>query len=92
MTLTLHTLETAHCPFCGTGHDRATNAIGTEGPGEGDFTICFNCLEPLCFTKDLKLRKLVPADLDNLPPVQEALFKAQAVIKKAKERAGIKAN
>jgi len=54
-----HAMPRTLCPGCGADHDHATNAEGKvkAKPDIGDYTICLNCGEILCFDKDFRLVK-----------------------------------
>lgn len=50
--MTTHVFH-SNCVWCGTRHDRATNADASEAgqPVDGDVTICFACGEWLVFER-----------------------------------------
>lgn len=82
-----HVSETGTCPACGAPLTRATNADPgvTAAPVPGDFTVCIQCGDVLCFGDDMSLHKASPSELRTLhPDDRRVLSRAQAAVHRAR--------
>lgn len=72
-----HRMKPDRCPHCGAYVDAAGEADGTEGgPEQGSISICLYCARPSVFDNDLRLRKMTPAQMDEVlsdPDVRRAI-------------------
>lgn len=58
------------CPHCGYLMDNHTKALGSKEltkPRPGDIGICFECMSPLVFDENLRLREACDEELGSLP-------------------------
>ena len=79
--LTTHETAEDTCPWCGTTHDRASNADGKAGaPEEGDVSVCIRCAGACVFDAKLKLRKATGGELAELR-ANPAFRKAQWAVR-----------
>lgn len=61
------TIPKQKCPHCGYVCDRTSDTFGeTQGPGPGDVSVCLRCTEVAFFDEELKLRRPLPIELENL--------------------------
>lgn len=59
-------LPASRCPYCDVDLDAAGSYEG-KTPDPGDLTVCVSCASLLAYGDDMRLRKVVPADLADLP-------------------------